>query len=135
VLVTLLVHSGRRRLTGDRHHRRPIHVGVGDSGHEVRRAGTAVDIGHEGGPLLVARGHKPDRAVEEGVHHIQVLFARNAEHVRQAFVLQAADKQLGGFHGTFLLSDRGLTMVPWPCRNGQGRHVVEWAVGPAPLPA
>ena len=129
VLVTLLVHPRCRRLTGDRHQRRPIHVGVGDAGHEVRRTGTecgqthsrtsgqpAVDVGHEGGSLLVARGHEADRAAEEGVHHIQILFARNTEHVRETFVLQAADKQLGGFHGTLLIKrdrrgDRGL-MVP-----------------------
>ena len=73
-LVALLVQARGRALPGDRHHRRAIHVRVRHAGDEVGRARPqrgqaharlagqpAVDVGHEGRTLLVARGDEPDR--------------------------------------------------------------------------
>ena len=111
VLVALLVHAGGGRLPGDGHDRRSIHIRVGDPGHQVRRAGTQrgeanpgptreppVNVGHEGRPLLVARRDELDGAVEQYVHHVNVLFARDAKDALDPFVLKTADEQLGGFH-------------------------------------
>jgi hypothetical protein len=57
-----------------------------------------VDVGHEGGALLVVGRHEADRAVEQRVHHVDVLLARNAEDVFDLLVLEALDEQLGSFH-------------------------------------
>ena len=40
---------------------------------------SSVHVGHERRALLVARGDEADRAVEQDVHHVDVLLARDAE--------------------------------------------------------
>ena len=88
---------------------RAVHVGVGDAGDEVGRARTerrhahagaagqaSVHVGHERRALLVVRGDELDRAVEQRIHHVDVLFAGNAEDVLDALVLEALHEQLGG---------------------------------------
>ena len=110
-LVALLVQSGRGALAGDRHDRRAIHVRVGDAGDEVRRPGpqgghahpsapgqAAVHVSHERGALFVVRGDELDGTVQQCIHHVDVLFAGNAEDVLDTFVLQALDEQFSGFH-------------------------------------
>ena len=112
VLMALLVHPGRGRLASDGHDRRPVHVRVRYPGHQIRGTGTegreanarstrqpSVHIGHEGGALLVARGDETDGAVEQGVHHVDVLLARDAEDVVYVLVFEASDEELGGVHG------------------------------------
>ncbi len=67
--------------------------------HTPARAGQpAVDVGHERRALLVPRRDELDRAVEQRVHHVDVLLAGNAEDVLDAFVLEALDQQLGRGH-------------------------------------
>ena len=98
--MAFLVQPRGRALAGDGDDRRAIHVGVGDTGDEIGRAGTerrhahagpagqpAVDVGHERCALLVSRRDELDRAVEQRVHDVDVLFAGNAEDVFDAFVL------------------------------------------------
>jgi hypothetical protein len=88
------------RLGCDRHQGSAIQEGVGDSGDEIRRPGperrkadaraarqAAVDIGHEGRACFVAREDESDRAVAEGVHEFEILFAWNPERDANAFVL------------------------------------------------
>ena len=69
-------------------------------GHAHARAAgqAAVDVGHEGRALLVVRGDELDRAVEQRIHDVDVLFAGDAEDVLDTFVLQALDEQFSGFH-------------------------------------
>jgi hypothetical protein len=88
-----------------------VHVRVGHAGDQIGRARTQrgqadsgfpgqtpVDVRHESCALLVPRGSEADTAVEQRVHHIDVLFARQAEDVFHAFVLEALHHQFGGFH-------------------------------------
>ena len=120
-LVAFLVQPRRRALARDRHDRRAVHVGVGQAGDEVggarperghANAGAAgqpaVDVGHERRALLVVRGDELDRAVEQRVHDVDVLLAGNAEDVLDAFVLEAADQELGG-------------TCSWPARGAAAR--------------
>jgi hypothetical protein len=88
------------RLGCDRHQGSTIQEGVRDSGDEVRGPGTerreadaraarqaAVYIGHESCALFVAGEDESDRAVVEGVHQFEILFAWNPERDANAFVL------------------------------------------------
>ena len=110
-LMTLLVQPGCCALPRDRDHGSPIHVGVRHASDQIRRArperrhantGTtgepAVHVGHESCTLLVMRRHKADRTVQQCVHHIDVLFARNAEDELDLLVLEALDQELCCFH-------------------------------------
>ena len=114
-LVTLLVQPRRRALARDADDRRPVHVGVGKTGDQVGRTGPqgrhanarparqpAVDVGHEGRALLMARRDELDRAVEQRIHDVDVLLARNAEDVFDALVLEASYEELRCFHGSSL---------------------------------
>ena len=114
-LVALLVHPCRRALTGDRDQRRAIHVSVGDAGHEVGGAGAegrkadpgtagqpAIDIRDEGGALLVPGWHELHRGVDQRVEEVDVLLARDAEDIVDAFVLEAAREELAPGQGGFL---------------------------------
>ena len=114
--MALLVEACRRTLSGDGDDRSAVHVGVGHARDEVGRAraerrhahaGTArqapVHVGHEGRPLLVMGRHELDRAVEQRVHDIDVLFAGNAEDVLDTFVLQALDEKLSCSHAVPVL--------------------------------
>ncbi len=107
----------RGTLAGNGHHRSPVHVGVRDPGDQIGRAGpqrrqaytrlagqAPVYVGHEGGALFVPHGDEPDVAVEQRIHDVQVLFARNAEDVLDPFVLQATHKQFGTAHGVIPIS-------------------------------
>ena len=109
-LVRLLVELARGGLAGDRDHRRPVEVGVGDAGHEVRRAGSerahrdrgttgqpAVDVGHERGALLVPGRDVADRLVpRQRVEDVHRLLARDAEDVLAALGREAVDEEVGG---------------------------------------
>ena len=90
---------------------RAVHVGVGHAGHQVGGAGSqrgqadarpagqaAVDVGHEGGPLLVSRRHKTNGTVQEHFEEVDVFLAGNAENVLHALIFQTADEQFGSFH-------------------------------------
>ena len=112
VLVALLVQAPGAALADDAHERRPVHVGVGDAGDEVRRPGAqrseahpglarqpAVGVRGEGGRLLVPAEHKSDRAVQQGDHEVGVLLPRHPEDVRDALRLQTTHEQIRCFHG------------------------------------
>ena len=112
MLVALLVHPRRGRLARNGHDRRPVHVRVRYAGHQIGGAGTEgrqadarstgqppVHVGHEGRTLLVTRGDETNRAVEQDVHHVDVLLARDAEDVIDVLVFKAPDEKLGGVHG------------------------------------
>ena len=112
VLVGLLVEEAAGQLAGDGHDGRPVEVRVGQARGEVRRAGPEgrqaharpageppPDIRHERGRLLVADRDEADRRVEEGVVQVERLLARHAEDVADAFLLEAADQELGTGHG------------------------------------
>jgi hypothetical protein len=113
--MALFVHAGRRRLPGDGHQRRAIHIGVGHAGDQVggawsqssqAHAGTAgepaIHVGHEGRSLLVARGDETDAALRQRIHDVDVLFPRNAEDVVHALVFQAAYQELSCVHARCL---------------------------------
>ena len=82
-----------------------VHVGVGHAGHQIggpgpergqAHAGPAgqppVDVGHEGGRLLVAGGDEADLAVQQDVQDVDVLLAGEAENDLHALVFQTADE-------------------------------------------
>ena len=111
VLVALLVQAPGAALADDAHHRRAVHVGVGDAGDEIGRSGpesaetyprlagqSSVCVGGKGGGLLVPAEHEADGAVHQRDHHVRVLFPRHPEDVGDAFRLQAADEQVGCLH-------------------------------------
>ncbi len=100
------------RLAGDGHQGRMIQIGVGYRGEQIgcarpqgRQADAcaagqaAVDIGHKGRPLFMTGGDEAYRRTMQGIHHIQVLLARNPEDVFYPFVFEALDEELGAFHG------------------------------------
>ena len=107
VLVRLLVHPLQVGLAGERDHRRAVEQRIGDSGHEVRRAGperaqadpgvagqAAVHVGHVRTALLVADRHERDRRRVERLVEIQRLLARDAEYVLDALGLEAFHEQI-----------------------------------------
>ena len=79
-LMALLVQTVGVRLADDADQRRAVHVGVGDTGHQVGRARaqraetharpageSAIDVGHERGGLLVAAQDEFNGAYKEGL--------------------------------------------------------------------
>lgn len=111
VLVALLVHARRRCLSGDGDQGSSIHVGVGNAGDQVGGTGSEgrqansglagespTDVGHEGRTLLMACGDEVDRAVEERIHDVDVLLARNPEDGLDPFVFETPDEELRGLH-------------------------------------
>ena len=67
---------------------------------DARFAGQpAVDIGHEGGGLLVPGGDEFDGAFQQGIHDVEVFLAGQAEKILHPFVFQATHKEFGSFHG------------------------------------
>lgn len=110
-LVRFLVQSRRGALPGQHQHRRAIHVRIGHAGDEVggarpeggQTAGRVpgeppVDLGHEGGTLLVAGQHEAHavRALQRH-HEIGVLLAGHTEDVLDALGLQTLDEQIRCF--------------------------------------
>ena len=98
---------GGADLAGDGHHRDRVHVGVGERGDQVGRAGTAgghadadlagghgVPLGRVARALLVADQDVPDLRVEEGVVRRKDRAARDAEDVLRAGVLERLDQAL-----------------------------------------
>ena len=94
-------------LPRDGHEGRTVEEGVGHAGDEVRGARpqggeadtrvareAAVDVGHEGGALLVACGDKADARALEGKHQVEVLLARDAKDVLHALGLEAVNEDL-----------------------------------------
>jgi hypothetical protein len=56
-----------------------------------------MDVGHERGALLVARGDVADRLVaRQRVEDVHRLLARNAEHVLAALGRETVDQEVGG---------------------------------------
>ena len=111
VLVALLVEALGAGLADEADQRRSVHVGIGDTGHEVGRARAegaeadaglarepAVNVGHEGGRLLVAAEDEVDVALHQRHHHVGVLLAGNAEDVGHALGFEAFDQKIGRFH-------------------------------------
>jgi hypothetical protein len=49
---------------------------------------------HEGGGLFVAGEHELDAGSPQGLHDVEVLLARDAEHMFDALVLESCDKQV-----------------------------------------
>jgi hypothetical protein len=105
--VRLLVEPAEPGLGHDRDERMRIELGVRDAQHQVDRAGTEgrqahaglpgerpVRVGHERGASLVARGHEPDRRIDQRVDHVEVLLAGEPEDILDALVLEAGDQQL-----------------------------------------
>ena len=110
-LMRFLVDAIAARLPGDRDQGRAVEVRVGDprgqiggaraEGRETHpwAAGQApVCVGHERGPLLVARWHEGDPRVEERIEDVQDLLAGQAEDVLDLLVLEALDDQIRGLH-------------------------------------
>jgi hypothetical protein len=110
-LVAFLVQSRRCSLASDGDDGCSVHVGVRDSRDQICRTrperrhahagapGQApVHVGHERGALLVVSGDEFDGAVQQCIHHVDVLFAGNAEDVLDTFVFQALDEQFSGLH-------------------------------------
>ena len=124
-LVGLLVEPGRGALPGQHDHGGAVHVGVGHAGEQVGGAGpegaqgagglageAAVDLGHEGRPLLVAAEHEVDVGVLQGHHHVGVLLAGDAEDVADSLGLEAADEQIGRLHRGPPQADHGRRSTP-----------------------
>ena len=61
--------------------------------HAGRAGERAVRVGHERGAPFVTRRDEPDRRVDQGVDHVEVLLAGQPEHELDAFVLEALDDQ------------------------------------------
>ena len=110
--MALLVHAAGVGLACDRHDRGTVHVRVGDAGDEIacaRPQGGEADAGaageaavyvrHEGGGLLVARQDELEVAVEQHIHDVDVLFARDPVDGVDSFVLEATHEQLCSLHG------------------------------------
>ena len=111
VLVGLLVDAIAGGLTRDGHEGRAVEVGVGDTRGEVGRSGPerrethprragqpTVGVGHEGSPLLVARGNEGDPRVGERVQDVQNLLAGQSEDVAHTLVLETLHDEIGGLH-------------------------------------
>ncbi len=110
-LVAFLVQARGGALPGDGDHGSAVHVGIGNTGHQVGGTRTqgghanagaageaAVDVGHEGGALLVFYGDEFNGAVDQRVHHIDIFFTREAEDVFHTLVFQALYKQFTCLH-------------------------------------
>ena len=150
-LMGLLVELVRARLAGDRDHRGAVEVGVRDAGHEVRRARAerrhrdrratrqaAVDVGHEGRALLVARRDVSWRVAlvlrrrPQGVEDVHRLLTGDGEDILTFFGGEALDQELGcGSNGRRHAAERS-------SRGGRARAatpVDEDGVSPACTPS
>jgi hypothetical protein len=101
-----------RQLAGERDERRPVEVGLGDAGHEIRRAGAECGeararpagaaghrLGHEGGAGLVLREHELEARSAEALDQVDDLPTRMAEDVTDARGVQPlADEPRDGRH-------------------------------------
>lgn len=109
--MRLLVQPRGTRLTGDCYQRGVVHISISDAGDQIGRprteggetdTGTATEsspeIGHEGRALFVSGGDELDLRIEQRIHDIEVLFARNTEDVLNTLVLQALHHQLRCLH-------------------------------------
>ena len=105
MLVRFLVDPRRRRLARNGHQRGMIQVGVRHAGHQVGRARperrqayagpsgqSPVNVGDEGGRLLVTRGDETNLAVRQDIQDVDVFFAGDAENGLHALVFQTADE-------------------------------------------
>ena len=129
-LETVGADQAGRHLAGDGDHRHRVHVGVGQRGHQVGRAGPRcghadprapghlrVSGGRVTGALLVADQDVPDRGrVEERVVQRQDGTSRDAEHDVHTQPLQRPDQGRGACHpgacrGGGLAARRGVTAV------------------------
>ena len=102
----------QRHLTGDRHHRDRIELGIGDRGHQIGGArsgrceahlGPARDaahaLGHEARTLFVPGQHVMDAlALGERVVERQDRAARNSGNGPDALTLEHSNDQLGACH-------------------------------------
>ena len=105
-------HPRGAHLAGDRDQRHRVHVGVGDRGHEVGRAGPRggradpgppgdlrVPFGHVAGTLLVAHQEGPDvRIVEERVEERDHRSSRQPEDGVHARPLEAGEGRIDRAH-------------------------------------
>ena len=57
-----------------------------------------VHVGHEGRTLFVTRRDEAELAVQESIHHVDVLLTGYAKDVLHPFVLEAANKEFSTFH-------------------------------------
>ena len=109
------LHPVGAHLAGDGHQRRAVQIGVGHAGNEVGGTGAeggqadacpagepAVDIGHEGGTLLVPHRDESDVAVPDGEHQVQRLLTGDAEHHIDALRFQTVHEDLRGVFLLFL---------------------------------
>ncbi len=123
-----------RHLTGHRHQRDGVHVGVAQRGHQVGGAGAArhhghpgapghvgVPLGHVAGSLLVPDEDVPNGRVEDGVVGREDGAARQAEDDLHPFHLEALDEGLGPgqFHARPSLANSG-----WERKRPPGWEVV-----------
>ena len=99
--MALLVQAFGICLADQADQRRAVHVGVGNTGHQIGRARpecsktnaglagkAAIGVGHKGRRLFMAAQYEFDLAVHQRNHHIGVFLARNTEDVRDAFFLK-----------------------------------------------
>ncbi len=100
-----------RLLAGDHHHRHAAELSVSGRGDEIGRARpqcreayaglarmAAIGRGHETRALLVPRQDQLDcLRARQAVEEIQILLARNAENILDAFFLKTFDEQVGCF--------------------------------------
>ena len=107
------MHAREVGLPGDRHERRVVQVGVGDAGRQVGRARTqrgqaharlasqpAINVGHEGRALFVARGDKLDGGANQRIHDIHVFLARDSEDIADTLVRETFDDKFRSFHSS-----------------------------------
>jgi len=134
VLVALLVEALCGALADNRDHRRVVHVGVGEAGHQVGDAGAEgrqahprlarqppIDVGDKGRGLFMPAQHELDLAVHQRDHQVGVLLARDAEDAFDALGLETAHEQVGRLHCFDLLLRcccHGL--LPIRCRSQPG---------------
>ena len=113
VLVRLLVHPLEVALARQRHQRRSVEEGVGDSGDQVGGAGperpeadartageTAIRVRHVRTALLVADRDELDLRTRQRLVEVEGLLARYPEDMADALSLEALDEDLGGFART-----------------------------------
>ena len=105
VLMRFLVDPRRGRLAGNGHQRGVVQVRVGHAGDQIRgarpkrgqtHAGLSgqppVDVGNEGGRLLVTGDDEADLAIRQDIDDVDVLFAGDAKNGLHALVFQTADE-------------------------------------------
>ena len=104
VLVRFFVHPVRASLSGEGDQGRAVQIRVRHAGKEVGRARPqggqtharlasqpAINVGHEGRALFVARRDKLDGGANQRIHHIHVFLAGDAEDIADTLVREAFD--------------------------------------------